>query len=65
MVIVDKKKYKKIKMRMVELELNQTDLAQKFGVSKQTISAIIRGIAESKRLRNEIEKELKIEIWEN
>jgi len=65
MVIVDKAKYKKIKMRMVELELNQTDLAQKFGVSKQTISAIIRGIAESKRLRNEIEKELKIEIWEN
>ena len=63
MVVVDKDIYFKIKMRLFELDISQTKLAKKIGISKQYLSQIVRGVVESEKYRNIIENELGIEIW--
>ena len=64
MVIVNKEIYKKIKMKLIDLDMTQAELASKIGVSKQMVNMVLRGIYETSKVREAIEQELNMEIWE-
>ena len=62
MQILDKERYIKMKFRLSELEITQKELAKRLNCSQQLISQIMRGLNNSERIMEELEKVLKIEL---
>ena len=56
-------KYLLIKEILIRNNLTQSILAKNIGISKQYLSQVIRGLSQSPRIRQAIEKELKTKIW--
>ena len=63
MLIVNKNIYKYIRTLLIEKELTQTDIADKIGITKQTVSTVCRGLCESQKVRQAIEEILGEKIW--
>ena len=59
---------KEIKILLIRADVKQADIARKLKVSKQAVHNVIKGIAESRRIKAEIAKALGMDIkdlWPN
>jgi len=62
-VIVDVESYRKIKYRMVDLDISERELSKIIGVSNATINQVIRGFSQNDIVREKLEEILEIKVW--
>ena len=62
-IIVDENAYKKIKHKLIELNLSESMLCRILGIDKAFFSRVIRGLSNNERVREKIEVYLNIKIW--
>ena len=60
--LINLRKYKEIRKKMIDLDIKVKDLAEALGVSQPFISFVLRGKRKSRRVAEYIEKRLGVKI---